>query len=94
MRTSWQGIVCAALTAVAATGVGSEPLPQWAYPVNPPGLQPAPDDGVPRRVPGSSAAFTLTQIRDLFKAPDQLAVERIKHRLHLRVGVGGGYVDA
>jgi cytochrome c553 len=70
MRTCWQGIVCAALTAVSATGVGSEPLPQWAYPVNPPGLQPAPDDGVPRQVPGSSAVFTLTQIRDLFKAPD------------------------
>jgi len=46
------------------------PLPAWAYPVNPPGLQPAPDDGKARRVPGSTAAFTLTQIRDLFKAPD------------------------
>jgi cytochrome c553 len=45
-------------------------LPVWAYPVNPPGLQPVPDDGTPRRVPDSAAAFTLTQIRDLFKAPD------------------------
>src|SRR5947208_913455 len=28
------------------------------------------DDGVPRRVPGSTAAFTLTQIRDLYIPPD------------------------
>jgi cytochrome c553 len=45
-------------------------LPVWAYPVNPPGLQPAPDDGALRHVPDSSASFTLTQIRNLFKVPD------------------------
>jgi len=44
--------------------------PPWAYPVNPPGGQPVPDDGSLRRVPDSAAAFTLTQIRDLFAAPD------------------------
>lgn len=44
--------------------------PWWAYPVNPPELAVEPDDGVPRRVPGSDKAFTLTQIRDLFAAPD------------------------
>lgn len=48
----------------------TEPVPPWAYPVNPPGTQAPPDDGVARRVPGSNAAFTLTQIRDLFAAPD------------------------
>ncbi len=69
--------VCAlALTFVGVIAVGApvraadSPLPAWAYPVNPSGLQPAPDDGIPRRVPGSAAAFTLTQIRDLFKVPD------------------------
>jgi len=45
-------------------------LPEWAYPVNPPGLQRAPDDGIPKHVPGSAAAFTLTRIRDLFQPPD------------------------
>jgi len=45
-------------------------LPVWAYPVNPPGLKPAPDDGTLKHVPGSSAAYTLTQIRDLFSPPD------------------------
>jgi cytochrome c553 len=54
-------------TALNAADTG---LPAWAYPVNPPGLQPAPDDGTPKGVPGSAAAFTLTQIRDLFQAPD------------------------
>jgi cytochrome c553 len=44
--------------------------PAWAYPVNPPDFKPTPDDGILRRVPDSSAAFTLTQLRDLFFAPD------------------------
>jgi cytochrome c553 len=44
--------------------------PSWAYPVNPPNFQRAPDDGSIRRVPGSTAGFTLTQVRDLFAAPD------------------------
>jgi cytochrome c553 len=44
--------------------------PEWAYPVNPPDFKVAPDDGTPRRVPDSSASYTLTQIRDLFFAPD------------------------
>ncbi len=60
---------------VMAMGAGAladsaSPPPPWAYPVNPPGTQPAPDDGTLKRVPGSSAAFTLTQIRDLFNVPD------------------------
>ncbi len=46
-----------------------QPPPPWAYPIQPPVKLP-PDDGVPRRVPGSTAAFTLTQIRDLHVAPD------------------------
>jgi cytochrome c553 len=48
----------------------------WAYPVappNPPGTAPtppAPDDGKPKRVPGSDVALTAPQIRDLFNPPD------------------------
>jgi cytochrome c553 len=48
----------------------ADPLPVWAYPVNPPGIKPAADDGALRRVPDSAAAYTLTQIRDLFSPPD------------------------
>jgi cytochrome c553 len=61
-----------ALLAIAA-GVPAEAadsLPVWAYPVNPPGLKPAPDDGALKHVPNSVAAYTLTQIRDLFSPPD------------------------
>jgi cytochrome c553 len=50
----------------AATTV---PFPAWAYPWDP-DFKVSPDDGVPRRVPNSSATFTLTQIGDLFFAPD------------------------
>jgi cytochrome c553 len=60
------------LLAIAA-GVpagADDSLPAWAYPVNPPGLKPAPDDGSLKRVPNSDAAFTMTQIRDLFTPPD------------------------
>ena len=45
-------------------------LPTWAYPVNPPDFKPTPDDGTIRHVPDSIAGFTLTQLRDLYAAPD------------------------
>ena len=63
-------IFVALVLAVESPVLGSEAPPAWAYPVNPPGLKPAPDDGTPRHVPDSDAAFTLTQIRDLHFAPD------------------------
>jgi cytochrome c553 len=44
--------------------------PAWAYPVNPPGFKPEPDDGAPRHVPDSAASYPLSQLRDLFLAPD------------------------
>src|SRR5215472_7747016 len=43
--------------------------PAWAYPVNPPDLKPRTDDGVMRRVPDSSATYSVTQLRDRFIAP-------------------------
>ena len=45
------------------------PPPSWAYPIQPQ-VQLPPDDGVVRRVPDSTEAFTLTQIRDLYAAPN------------------------
>jgi cytochrome c553 len=56
-----------------ASTVQGQTVPPWAYPVNPPatpGAQPAPDDGSPKHVPGSSLALTIPQIRDLFNPPD------------------------
>ena len=66
------GILTYAFLAIAA-GVpadAADSLPVWAYPVNPPGIKPAPDDGALKHVPNSAAAYTLTQIRDLFSPPD------------------------
>ena len=56
--------------AAATPAKGAEAPPAWAYPANPPGVKPAPDDGSVRRVPGSSAGYTLTQLRDRFLAPN------------------------
>jgi cytochrome c553 len=47
-----------------------EAPPAWAYPVAPKDYVPPADDGSKRHVPGSSAGFTLTEIRDLFFALD------------------------
>lgn len=46
--------------------------PIWAYPIAPKDYVPPKDDGSIRRVPDSSAGFTLTEIRDLFVARDWL----------------------
>jgi cytochrome c553 len=55
---------------LAAIGLcGAQTPPEWAYPANPPGFKPRPDDGTPRRVDGSSATYTLTQLRDRFISP-------------------------
>ena len=40
--------------------------PAWAYAVNPPDFKVQPDDGTPRHVPDSTAAFTVTQARIYF----------------------------
>jgi cytochrome c553 len=62
------------VTAVVLTWLsvahGQDTPPPWAYVMNPPDFKPPPDDGSLRRVPDSDAAFTLTQVRDLFFAPD------------------------
>src|SRR5262245_54587594 len=57
------------VAAPPAPALGAEEPPAWAYPMNPPGLKPSPDDGSLRRVPGSTATFTLTQTRDRYFSP-------------------------
>lgn len=58
------------VAAVGAPALAQDGPPAWAYPVNPPNFQRAPDDGTTRRVPDSAAGLTLTQVRDLFATPD------------------------
>jgi len=53
----------------AAPTLAAEEPPAWAYPVNPPDLKPRADDGILRRVPESSAAYSVTQLRDRYIAP-------------------------
>ena len=53
----------------SSTALGAESPPAWAYPVNPPGLKPRAEDGIARRVPASSATYSVTQLRDRFIAP-------------------------
>jgi cytochrome c553 len=60
----------ACISALGATAHGQEGPPPWAYPVNPPDFKPSADDGTLRHVPDSTAAFTLTQLRDFFFGPD------------------------
>ena len=62
-------VLLAAVTTVCFAQ-STEAPPAWAYPVNPPDFKPGPDDGTIRRVPGSSAGYTLTQLRDFFVSPD------------------------
>src|SRR5689334_6103456 len=59
----------AALFAAPIPALAAEAPPEWAYPVTPPNVKPAPDDGVPRRVPNSSVTYTVTQTRDRHIAP-------------------------
>ncbi len=53
-----------------STTIAADVPPPWAYAVNPPGTTMPADDGVPRRVPGSDRAYTITQLFDLFGVPD------------------------
>lgn len=61
--------VAQAPNAPAPPSSASSSFPAWAYPWAP-DFKAAPDDGIPRHVPDSSAAFTISQERDLFFAPD------------------------
>ena len=57
-------------TACASMAAAADEPPAWAYIVNPPEFKFSPDDGSIRHVPDSTAGYTLTQVRNLFLAPD------------------------
>lgn len=55
----------------ALAGTPSQKTPYWAYCVDPPSNEPANrPDNRPRHVPGSNAAFTISQVSDLLNVPD------------------------
>jgi cytochrome c553 len=70
IATALSALSLISLAAAGAPAQSQDGPQAWAYPVNPPNFQRAPDDGTIRRVPDSAAGFTLTQVRDLFAAPD------------------------
>lgn len=53
----------------SSAALGAEDPPAWAYPVNPPDFKPRAEDGIARRVPASSATYSVTQLRDRFISP-------------------------
>lgn len=59
-----------AINFAITSGYAQEVHPAWAYPMNPPDFKLAIDDGSVRRVPDSTAGYTLTQTRDRFAATD------------------------
>jgi cytochrome c553 len=69
MKTSITIFASLFLLVAGAPAYSAEGPPEWAYPVNPPEFKPPEEDGVPRRVPGSSATYSITQLRDRFIAP-------------------------
>jgi cytochrome c553 len=68
---SLAALASAAIFAGAASGRAAEAPPAYAFVVPPPDFKPKPDDGVPRRVPDSDAAYSWTSLlSDRFVAPD------------------------
>ena len=68
-RCFFAAVVVTCVVMAASIAASQQPPPPWAYPIQPT-VTPAPDDGVPKRVPGSTVVLTLTQIRDLYVPPD------------------------
>src|ERR1700757_4591016 len=63
-----RALFTAGLIAFIALPVAAQNLPEWAYPVNPPGN---PRDATkPLHLPGSNKAYTQAQIDDGFNPPD------------------------
>ena len=60
----------AVLFSLTLSAQSADAPPAWAYAIAAPDYRPPVDTGELRHVPGSSAAWTLTQLRDLFYAPD------------------------
>lgn len=55
---------------VALADAPSQSTPYWAFCLNPAGAPTPKVDDQPRHVPGSDAAFTIPETKDLFSVPD------------------------
>ena len=61
-------VIVSGLPAIRMATAADSP-PAWAYPLNNPSHKPPVDDGIPVRVPDSTAGYTWSQLRDRFIAP-------------------------
>lgn len=66
------------LVSTTSSPAATFPPPEWAYPSTPRGFKPDPDDGQPKRVPGSTRTFTYSQIEDSFAPVDWFPNEHPK----------------
>ncbi len=72
MRVQWKTGLCVAVAMLAA-GLAQAQVdapPPWAFPVAPPGTRPPATTDEVATLPGSSASFTLKQVRDGFNVAD------------------------
>lgn len=65
---AWLPASCVAM--LTGSAFGGEMAPDWAFPVNPPGMAAPKDDGQMRTLPNSKAQFSFAQLRDFFAPPD------------------------
>jgi len=73
-ETLTRSFVTACALIMLATPVYAQDDPQsllpWAYALNAPGVEPAQDDGMLKHVPGSQQTFSMSEISNLYGAPD------------------------
>lgn len=69
-RTVFLLFVTLSCAVPAAAFAQDDAPPAWAYPMNPPGFKPTPDDGTLRHVPDSTVALTLTQVNNPYSTSD------------------------
>ena len=70
MRYGFGVMVSLGIAAALATLAAQSAPPPWAFLSPTPNMPRETDDGMPKRMPGSAKAYTLTQIEDNFNAPD------------------------
>ncbi len=65
-----KGCIAVAMLCVSLVAAAQSEFPAWAYPLTPQPPKPELEEGVAQSVPGSVAAFTISQSRDRFAVPD------------------------
>jgi cytochrome c553 len=63
-------IAASVIALVPAVALAADAPPEWAYPAAPAGFQPPPDNGQPKRLPGSEKTYMEKDIGDAFNPPD------------------------